>query len=172
MSCEKRITLEERVASIEKSDFQIFENIHLQARYFKDGKYRAGFFDKQIDGKRYLLPNFHYFGCESGDTICLRKFTIKKINLKEFGYANGYKDTDEAYPITVEYIEKVMKEYDKIKIYKISSNESLGGGIIFYYEEDNYVAYIPDLSKVENENWKKRFTEENKIKDKWYKGNW
>ena len=172
-SCQQKEDLLGKVNQIETSNFELFANINLQASEIRDHKYRLPFFYNQIKGEKYLLPNFKYFGCQTGDTICLKKGTRKKFDLREFGHAQGYKDQEESYQMTINYIDEIVTEYDKIgDIYKIFSNESLGGGIIFYYREDNYVAYVPDVSKVHNENWKKRFTEENKVKDKWYKGNW
>lgn len=172
ISCKKEDNLLEKIAIIEKSNIEVFKNVSIKATQIKDNKYKVSFFTVAVDNKNYQLPNFQFFDCKTGDTICLRNFTPRKVDLLEFGYANGYKDKNEGYKFTSDYIENVMREYNKINIYKVSSNPSIGDAVIFYYEENNYIAYIPDISKVKNESWKERINEKNKIKQNWYKGNW
>ena len=65
---------------------------------------------------------------------------------------------------------ELFKEFERINIFRIVSNSWIGDCIIFDINENDYLAYVPDIKNVKNEFWKSKFIEANKIDEHWYAG--
>jgi hypothetical protein len=152
---------------IKTSDYEIFFGIRIEARKKNGDIYEAPFFTKELNNVKYLLPNYTYHNCKINDTVCVYKKSNKKFDIIEFAEANEI-NRKKALEYTGKYIEKVLNEYSKIGVREVLSDSKIGNCIIFYYQDHNYIAYVPDINKINNEYWKSRFVPSNKIDDKWY----
>ncbi|MCC5946083.1 MAG: hypothetical protein JJT94_14230 [Bernardetiaceae bacterium] len=140
----------------------------MRPRQIKDGIYQVPYFLKELDGRRYILPNYLYYGYSKNDLINLVDTTKNRFNIIEFAKANGVNNKKEALSFTGDYIEKVISEYTEIGVVKVLSHSSIGECVIFYLDSEHYIAYVFDLDKVYNEYWQSRFVPENKVEDNWY----
>ncbi|WP_299187067.1 hypothetical protein [uncultured Aquimarina sp.] len=160
---------EELIEKISSSKVELFKNVKIEARDYNNGVPRAFFFTKELNGKEYLLPNFLAINCKLEDSLCFKNYTDKNFDIVSFAKANNV-DRKKAFKYTEEYIESVVKEYEKIGVYKILSSSQIGDCIIFYINQDEFLAYVQDINKVFNNFWKTNFDKKNKISKKWYYG--
>lgn len=167
LSCGKtNITNEEIISKIQNSNYKIFYGVTTEARNEMDGVFKTPFLKKEIDGQSYLLPNFEYYECEEPVQECLPK----GFDIEKFYELNITKTSQEPHKFVRDYTTPIFKEFEKIRVYRILSRSSIGECIIFYIDENNYVAYVPDIEKIHNELWKLRFVPDNKIGEHWYAG--
>jgi hypothetical protein len=169
-SCKAPTRSHEKVISkIQSSNFKLFNGITIEARFEKDGVVQAPFLEIEINGTEFLLPNFKYYGCEVPTPDCFNHIT-KKFDIAEFN-TQFNKDSDvDGFSFVYDFTFELFKEFERINIFRIVSNSWIGDCIIFDINENDYLAYVPDIKNVKNEFWKSKFIEANKIDEHWYAG--
>ncbi len=171
ISCKDRNkSIDELVLIIRNSNYELFWGVTIEARNEINGIYKAPYLTKELNGKEYLLPNFDCFGCVTPTKECLEKITSKKFDIVEFYSEKNSDITINPYVFSNQYTLPIFNEFEKIRTYHIISYSGLGDCIIFLLDEDNYLAYVPNLNSIKNEIWKSRFIEKNKIDENWYSG--
>lgn len=160
----------ELIEVIRNSKFELFEGVNITASHEKNGFFKAPFLSKELDGEDYVLPNFNYFDCNSHEKDCLEKRTTKSFDIIDFYEVSNKSTLGNPYAFSYKYTFPIFSEFEKIKVYRIVSDSDIGNCIIFFIDKKNYLAYVPDVNEIENEVWKSRFTEENRIDWYWYSG--
>jgi len=170
-SCNDNSRHEKLISRIKNSNYMLFFGVTMEARNTVNEKVKAPFLTKEINGKRYLLPNFNYYNCQKPLEKCLRmkkitkKFDIEKYNLK----FNENKDVD-AYTFTYNSTNAIFKEFEHLNVYRVLSRSSIGNCIIFYINENEYLAYVPDVNSLKNYYWISRFKKDKKEGKYWHSG--
>ncbi|MFC5046662.1 hypothetical protein [Aquimarina hainanensis] len=160
----------EAIHRIKSGNFRVFKNIMIQARNHQKDKPIAYFFTKEINKKKFLLPNLSLFNCKLNDSTCFKKHTNKKFDIDGFIKASNIKNNNDVHQYTYNFIKEVITEYEKTGVQKIISNSDIGNCIIFYLNEKYFLAYVPEISNVYNVFWKNSFNDKNKIDKYWYSG--
>ncbi|MFD0963207.1 hypothetical protein [Pseudofulvibacter geojedonensis] len=154
---------------IKSSNVTLFEDVSIEARKIVEGKHISPFFKKYKNGKEYLLPNFEYYGCNIELVNCLKENTNKKFDIISYATSKG-KDSLTAYDFVNEYSKTVNTEFEKLNIKSIVSKPNIGECVIYFINEKEYVAYVPDINMVKNTNWRNRFNKKKPIDNFWYQG--
>lgn len=142
------------LSQLQNSDFKIFEGVYIKTSNI-------------LDGNKYHLPNFEYYNCNVGDTICLKIKAKRTFDISKYSLSISEKKNQDYYS-TLNDISKVINEFQKLDIYKIYSSTEIGNSIIFFIKDEEYIAYIDDISKIKNEYWKKKISNSKKIDQHWY----
>ncbi|WP_313580010.1 hypothetical protein [Chishuiella sp.] len=152
---------------VQKSDFKIFEGVYIKTSNVLDGNERVSSFIKEFNGNKYHLPNFEYYNCNIGDTICLKIKAKKTFDISKYNLSIS-KNKNQNYYSTLNDISKIINEFQKLDIYKIYSSTEIGNSIIFFIKDEEYIAYIDDILKIKNEYWKEKISNSKKIDQHWY----
>jgi len=172
-SCKKDNTdlINQKIYQIQNSEFQIFEGITIESRYKKDSIFKAPSLFKELEGEKYFLPNYSYYGCnDSNYKECLERITNHKFDIIAFSKKNNIEDENMSYDYVKEYTNNIFDHYEKINVPYILSKESIGNCIIFYIGEHNFLAYVPDRKEILNTFWLALFNEDNLVSKNWYSG--
>jgi len=167
-SCNTDKSHKELISKIQNSNFKMFIGITIKARYEKEGGVKAPFLTKEINGDRYLLPNFNYYGCSKPEASCLSKVS-KKFDIEKYNSQFNTNKSINAYTFVYRSTSALFEEFERINVLRIYSN-SVGDYIIFNINENDYLAYVPDINNIKNTFWKAKFIEKNKINEYWYSG--
>ncbi|MGV0752013.1 hypothetical protein [Empedobacter brevis] len=155
------------LSQLQNSDFKIFEGVYIKTSNVLDGNKRVSSFIKEFNGNKYHLPNFEYYNCNVGDTICLKIKAKRTFDISKYSLSISEKKNQDYYS-TLNDISKIINEFQKLDIYKIYSSTEIGNSIIFFIKDEEYIAYISDFSKIKNEYWKKKISEDEQIDKHWY----
>lgn len=145
---------------LKNTNLTIFKNIHIESRLYRDYKHVAFSFSKTLNGKVYAIPNFFYPSI----------YATYACDVENYALQHGIKNELKAYNFVQNYSSTVISEYEKTGVYAIQHNSNLGDIIIFYLDNENYIAYAPDTSKIYNKFWKRCLTSSKRINDVWYTG--
>lgn len=157
--------------SLESKKIEMFYNMRISYRNSdNEGNPVVYFFTKEINGNKYLLPNYKLFDCNILDKECLSKHSKKQFSVKEFAIANGIENDEQIRIFTENFVDNTINEFKKLNVNSVLSDSKIGECIIFYIDDKNYIAYVPNLNNIYNELWESKFINENMIKEKWYYG--
>ncbi len=155
---------------IKKSDLKLLSGIEIEARHSRDSILLAPLFVKHLNNIGYTLPNFAFYGCDFTDYECLEKSTRVKFDIIEFADANDIEKEKEKEFVS-SYSKKVIDEYQKLDIFRITSNPEIGECIIFYFDTQDFLIYATDVNKINNQYWRKELSILHEIEKNWYTNN-
>ncbi len=158
-SCQQR----NNFASFAKTNYNVFWGVTMESRKTENGKYVAYKFTKEFGNEKFSLPNYKYF--DSSQIADEKLFDIAK-----YGKAKGLSSFPEANNAAMDYSDSVITEFEKTKAYKIFSSQKQGHFIAFFLNDTDFIAYVPDKSKVYTDFWKKKLNNSKEIEPYWYTG--
>jgi hypothetical protein len=160
MSCQEK---KKPIVFLKESDYKMFFGVTIEARKVDSNKYVAYKFTKELDDKKFILPNYKYYNDRQigNDTL---------FDILKYGSAYGLKSFSDANNAARRYSDSIVNEFDKSKAYKIFSSEKEGHFIIFYLNPTDFIAYVPDKSKVSNDFWKSTLNKCKQLEPNWFSG--
>jgi hypothetical protein len=159
ISCQPKI----HSVDLKKTNYDIFFGIAMESRKTENGAYVAYKFTKDLGDEKFSLPNYKYY---NNDQIA----NDKLFDIAKYGKAKGMNSFSESNSMVMKYSDSVFFEFEKTKAYKIFSSHKQGHFIVFFLNHTDFIAYVPDKSKVYTDFWKEKLTNSKKIEPYWYSG--
>ncbi|MBL6449630.1 hypothetical protein JMN32_25185 [Fulvivirga sp. 29W222] len=146
-----------------EAELPIFFNVSFTARGYKDNRPFILRIEIALDeNETIILP-----GIAKG----MNEEEIKEMpfyeNIEIYSDKMGLVDSV-AYQKVKDQLIAITDLAHELKSYKIQSTPRLGRFIIFSVSSDEEVIYVPNVSKVNHEYWKKFFCSGKKLGDNWY----
>lgn len=160
MSCQEK---ENPLDFLKKSNYEIFFGITIEARKEDSGKYVAYKFTKELGDEKYTLPNYKYY---NNHQIA----DDKLFDIVKYGNANGLNNFSDASSAARRYSDSIVNEFEMTRAYKIFSSEKQGHFIVFYFNDTDFIAYVPDKSKIYTDFWKNKISSAKELEPNWFSG--
>jgi hypothetical protein len=160
MSCREK---KNPIDFLKKINYEIFFGVTIEARKEDSGRYVAYKFAKEFGDEKFVLPNYKYYNNDQIENDTL-------FDILKYGNANGLKDFSDANNAARIYADSVVNEFEKTRAYKVFSSQKQGHFIIFYLNPTDFIAYVPDKSKVYNDFWKSRLINSKQLEAHWFSG--
>jgi hypothetical protein len=144
-------------------NYELFFGVTIEARIESGGKYIAYKFTKEFGDKKFTLPNYKYYNNDQIENDAL-------FDILKYGNAIGLRNFADANNAAMRYSDSVVSEFEKTKAYKIFSSQKQGHFIIFFLNPTDFIAYVPDKSKVYNDFWKNRLADSKQLEPHWLSG--
>lgn len=154
---------EDPLALIMKANYEMFYSVSIEARKMDNDKYVAYKFTKEIGEEEFTLPNYNYYSKSQIENDTL-------FDVFKYGIANGWNGFEEADNAARQYSDSLMGEFEKMNIYKSFSSKKQGDFIVFYLDSTEFIAYVPDSSRIYNEFWRARIFSAKQLEKNWVLG--
>jgi hypothetical protein len=146
-----------------ETNLPIFFNVSFTARGVKDGKPLISRLEVALnENEAITLP-----GIMEGMTDEEIKDMPFFENISTYAKKEGLVDST-AYQEVKEYLITITNLAYKLEAYKIQSTPRLGKFIIFTLTHEDEVMYVPNISDVNDNYWKKLFDSGKKFDSNWY----
>lgn len=165
----KEKMLNEQIEVVQKSNYELFEGVTIEARGIINDTLRVPFINIEKNGTSFLLPNFDYYECPSLDTTCLESKSRKTFNITEFSSLFNPRPKElSANAFTYQTVKPIVQEFQRLNLIKIHSSSNIGQCIIFELEENTFLVYAESGSRINNDKWKSQLVQKNSIAPSWY----
>lgn len=160
MSCQEK---KNPLVFLKEANYKMFFGVTIEARKMDSSKYVAYKFTKELGDEKFTLPNYKYYNSNQIENDTL-------FDIFKYGSVNGLKNFTDANNAARRYSDSVVNEFEKTKAYKIFSSEKQGYFIIFYLNPSDFIAYVPNRSKIYNDFWINKINESKQLEPQWFSG--
>ena len=162
-SCNKNEKI--HLQNLMSRNYGLFMGLSIEARKKDNNKFVAYKFSREFKNQRYSLPNFKYYSETQIKNPLL-------FDVMKYAAANDIVSEKNALTFVKSYSDSVMTEYERLGVYKIFSSYKQGDFIVFFLNEKEFLAYIPDTSRIYSDFWKNKLRVSKSIERNWVIGNY